>query len=275
MAKQKSSWLGWVVLLALVGIIGGLMYFGNSWQKGSFQVAVPLTELYEKGPFEANVTEVDYYTGTKGYLAEPNRNDMVFPGVVMIHEWWGLNETIKETARKLATQGYKVLAVDLYGGKVATDAAEAQKFVGGVKPQQAIANMKAAVSFLQKRGISKVASLGWCFGGGQSLALAMSGQKLDATVLYYGTPLVTEPAKLSVIKWPVLGIFGDKDQAIPVDTIYKFEKSLTDLSTTKEIYIYAGLGHAFANPTGPNYAPEATKDAWEKTLVFLKKYLKP
>ena len=98
-------------------------------------------------------------------------------------------------------------------------------------------------------------------------------QPLAATILYYGTPLVTDKAELSKIKWPVLGIFGDHDQAIPLQEIEKFKAVLVADGITNEIYIYKGLGHAFANPSGDNYAPKETKDAWHKTLALLKKYV--
>ena len=120
--------------------------------------------------------------------------------------------------------------------------------------------------------ILRAESLGWCFGGGQSLQLAVN-EPLDATVIYYGN-LVTDEKQLLKIGWPVLGIFGDKDTSIPVSSVNEFDASLDKLKITNEIYIYPGVGHAFANPSGMNYAPEQTRDAWEKTLAFLDKNLK-
>ncbi|MBI2658620.1 dienelactone hydrolase family protein, partial [Candidatus Woesearchaeota archaeon] len=110
------------------------------------------------------------------------------------------------------------------------------------------------------------------FGGQMSLQLALN-EKLAATVVYYGS-LETNATKLSVIKWPVLGIFGSLDTSIPVASVKEFEKSLNQLNIQNEIRIYEGVGHAFANPSGANYAPEQTKDAWEKTIEFLNKNLK-
>jgi carboxymethylenebutenolidase len=191
----------------------------------------------------------------------------------MIHEWWGLNQNIKDMADKLAADGYMVLAVDLYEGHVAQNPKEAQQYVGEVNQNTALANMKAAYDFLKNNRAGKVASLGWCFGGGKSLAMAVSGVPLSATVLYYGTPLITDKSQLSAIKWPVLGIFGDKDQSIPVAKVKEFQTVLNELHIPNEIHIYPGVGHAFANPTNQNYAPEPTKDAWTKTLAFLKKNL--
>lgn len=217
-------------------------------------------------------SDISYYGDAKGFLATPKEHGN-YPGVVMIHEWWGLNDNIKNQAQTLAAQGYNVLAVDLYHGQVATASADAQKFVGALDQADAVKNLQAAVSLLHKRGSTKIASLGWCFGGGQSLQLALSGQNLDATVIYYGQ-LESDPAKLAAIKWPVLGIFGDKDAVISVDSIKKFKEGLDADKVTNEIHIYPGVGHAFANPSNANYAATETADAWEKTLKFLAANLK-
>jgi carboxymethylenebutenolidase len=227
---------------------------------------------------------VEYFQDAQGYLVYPvSSNDTVskkLPAVVMIHEWWGLNENIKNMANLLAKQGFVVLAADLYKGEVANNPEHAMELVQIARNNQnnSINNLQSAVKYLsslQNVDSSKIASLGWCFGGGQSLQLALNSQEhpLAATILYYGTPLVTDKALLSKIKWPVLGIFGDKDQAIPVEEINQFGNSLNQSGITNNIHIYKGLGHAFANPSGDNYAPKETEDAWQKTLSFLKKYV--
>jgi len=227
---------------------------------------------------------VEYFQDAQGYLVYPvSSNDTVskkLPAVVMIHEWWGLNENIKNMANLLAKQGFVVLAADLYKGEVANNPEHAMELVQIARNNQnnSINNLQSAVKYLsslQNVDSSKIASLGWCFGGGQSLQLALNSQEhpLAATILYYGTPLVTDKALLSKIKWPVLGIFGDKDQAIPVEEINQFGTSLNQSGITNNMHIYKGLGHAFANPSGDNYAPKETEDAWQKTLSFLKKYV--
>jgi carboxymethylenebutenolidase len=132
------------------------------------------------------------------------------------------------------------------------------------------------LSSLENVNSSKIASLGWCFGGGQSLQLALNTEPeypLAATIIYYGN-LVTDQESISKIKWPVLGIFGDQDQSISVNDVKNFEKIITSTGIPNEIYIYEGVGHAFANPSGDNYAPKETVDAWQKTLAFLNKYIK-
>jgi len=227
---------------------------------------------------------VEYFQDAQGYLVYPvSSNDTVgkkLPAVVMIHEWWGVNENIKNMANLLAKQGFVVLAADLYKGEVANNPERAMELVQIARNNQnnSINNLQSAVKYLSlfpNVDSSKIASLGWCFGGGQSLQLALNSQEhpLAATILYYGTPLVTDKALLSKIKWPVLGIFGDKDQAIPVEEINQFGTSLNQSGIINNIHIYKGLGHAFANPSGDNYAPKETEDAWQKTLSFLKKYV--
>ncbi len=215
---------------------------------------------------------VEYFAGAKGYFVRPEAPG-TYPGVVLIHENRGLRPEIRETAETLAKEGYLVLAVDLLGG-VAEDQVGAHELTANFKQETGVENMRAAVAYLKERGAGKIASLGWCFGGRQSIELAISGEKLDATVVYYGGGIATTTEKLAPITWPVLGIFADQDQFIPVETVLAFEASLNTLGVPNEIHIYPGVGHAFANPSGVNYAPNETMDAWKKTLAFLNKYLK-
>ncbi|MEO9362683.1 MAG: dienelactone hydrolase family protein [Nitrososphaera sp.] len=219
---------------------------------------------------------VKYYNNTSGFLARP-AGEGKYPGIVMIHEWGGLSDNIKAMARQMASEGYVVLAADLYKGQVTTASSQAQVLATGVKdnPGEAVKNLQAAVSYLRNSSSvdGKVGSLGWCFGGDWSLQLALNENKMDATGLYYGQP-VTDPKALSVIKWPVLGIFGSADQSIPVEKVNAFKQALDKDGIVNEIHVYNGVGHAFANPSGANYAPAETKDAWQKTLAFFDKHLK-
>jgi carboxymethylenebutenolidase len=225
---------------------------------------------------------VTYFDNVSGYLATPQGNistsDKTLPAVVMIHEWWGLNDNMKEMADQLANEGHVVLAADLFNGTVAANPEEAGQLAGAVRdnPSNAITNLQSAVRYLaslENVNSSRIASLGWCFGGGQSLQLALNAEPsfpLAATALYYGN-LVVDQEELSKLKWPVLGIFGNQDQSIPVAQVRQFQESLNATSVPNEIYVYDGVGHAFANPSNDNYAPQETFDAWEKTLAFLKK----
>ena len=230
---------------------------------------------------------VCYYDNASGYLVYPVSNSpndptvstKKLPAVIMIHENRGLNDNIKDTADILAKQGYVVLAVDLFQGQVTADPNQARELSSSVRnnPGIAIENMKSAIAYLsslQNVNGSRIASIGWCFGGGQSLQLALNSEDhpLAATIIYYGQ-VVNDTNEIPKIKWPVLGIFGDQDQSISINSVKAFEQALNETGVTNEIYIYPGVGHAFANPSNDNYAPQETADAWKKTLAFLKKYV--
>jgi len=222
------------------------------------------------GLFEQDLDPYVMYSDISlGFLAEPRANGS-YPGVVMIHEWWGLNDNIKEMAKILAKEGYVVFAIDLYDGQVAANSTKAGELAGNVRnnPDIAIAKMKTAVEYLRTaKKTTTVGSLGWCFGGGQSLQLSLN-EKINATVIYYGS-LVDDKQQLMKLNGPVLGIFGGDDTSIPVSSVRSFESALNDLGIPNDIYVYEGVGHAFANPSGSNYAEKQTLDAWEKTVNFL------
>lgn len=214
--------------------------------------------------------EVEYFENFKGFYASPEKEG-VYPGIIMIHEWWGLNDNIKEKAIELAAEGYNVLAVDLFG-MVATSPEDARKQSSNLNQEKAIQNLKAAKNYLKERNSSKIGSLGWCFGGAQSLQVSVN-ESMDATVIYYGNVSLAKE-ELKSISGPVLGIFGDQDVLIPVAQVNQFEKNLKDLNISNNVYIYQGVGHAFANPSNPNFSQAETEDAWDKTLEFLNENLK-
>ena len=231
------------------------------------------SEIFVTGNYNVETQVVNYFDDIQGYLAKPS-DEGQFPGVVMIHEWWGLNDNIKEMAEKLASHGYVVLAVDLYNGEVAITSDQARQLITSFDTNAGIENMNFAASYIKENhNVQKLGSIGWCFGGGQSLNLALNNQNMDATIIYYGS-LITEQESLSNISWPVLGIFAEFDQAIPVESVNDFETSLDDLDIPNEIHIYPRVDHAFANPSGERYAPDESKDAWQKTIEFLELNLK-
>jgi carboxymethylenebutenolidase len=239
----------------------------------------------QEAPIRLHNSSVNYYDNTTGYLVYPElanntqQQQQQLPAVIMIHEWFGLNEHIKNQADILAREGYVVLAVDLYQGEVATTSDRSRELSSSVRNNSASAidNLQSAVSYVESLEMvdgNRIASLGWCFGGDWSLELALNSSEnpLAATIVYYGRP-VTDTASLSSISWPILGIFGDQDQAISVESVKQFTSALNASGITNEIYLYEGVGHAFANPSGDNYAPKETADAWQKTMVFLRQYL--
>jgi len=229
------------------------------------------SNVFLEGDYSVTTNLVDY-DGSTGFLAGPSDSGS-FPGIVMIHEWWGLNENIQEMAKKLASHGYVVLAVDLFGD-VATTSDQARQLVTSFDQQEGISNMNSAANYLSENyNVESLGSIGWCYGGGQSLNLALNNAEMDATVIYYGQ-LVSDQDQLSSINWPVLGIFAELDQGITEDSVNAFESSLNELGIENEIHIYPGVDHAFANPTGERYAPVESEDAWKKTLEFLNNNLK-
>ena len=240
----------------------------------------PTTSSVTDYPIE-NKT-VSYFDNSTGYLVYPSLNQsgetQKLPAVVLIHENKGLNDYIKESANLLARNGYVVLAADLFNGEVTTNQDRSRALTTAIRenPDMAINNLKTAVAYLQTLdnvNPSEIASLGWCFGGQQSLQLAINSKDnpLAATVIYYGR-LSNDTQAISNISWPILGIFGDQDQSISVDSVNQFQKVLNETGIENEIYIYPNVGHDFANPSNHNYAPNETADAWKKTLGFLDKY---
>ncbi|MGB8771484.1 MAG: dienelactone hydrolase family protein [Candidatus Korobacteraceae bacterium] len=200
-----------------------------------------------------------------------------FPALVVIHEWWGLNDWVKEQASKLADQGYVTLAIDLYRGKVATTADEAHEIMRGVPEDRANRDLLAASSYLRSQkdvDPKRVGSIGWCMGGGYSLDLAMSDPRLKAAVINYGH-LATDEAALKKINAAILGIFGGQDRGISVADVNKFEAQLKALGKTVEIHVFPDAGHAFENPNNKQgYRAEDAAQAWKLTVDFLAKNLK-
>jgi carboxymethylenebutenolidase len=229
-------------------------------------------------PQEVDGEEVKYARAdgleVSGYYskpADPAGGDL--PGLIVIHEWWGLNDNVRRMTDQLAAQGYRALAVDLYEGQVADSPERAREIMQGVDEERATANLRRAYEYLAGQGADRVGVLGWCFGGGWSLqaALAMPDE-LDAAVIYYGR-LVTDREQLAQLEMPVLGLFGAEDEGIPVESVREFESVMKELDKDVTVQVYEGANHAFANPTGDRYDAEAAEDAWSRTTAFLEQHL--
>jgi carboxymethylenebutenolidase len=212
-----------------------------------------------------------------GYLAMPQDAAEPLPGIIVIHEWWGLNENIKAMTRRLAGEGYVVLAVDLYGGARAETPEAAQALMTALvaDPEAARRNLSQAYDYLEKYALApRIASLGWCLGGGWSLQTALLyPDTLDAMVMYYGQVL-TDRARLAPLNVPILGFFGADDESIPVRDVREFRTALNQLGKNAEVLIVPQADHAFANPSGGNYNEPAANEAWDTTLKFLERHLK-
>jgi carboxymethylenebutenolidase len=212
-----------------------------------------------------------------GYLAEPE-GPGPHPAILLIHEWWGLNEGMTVLADALAEEGYVVFAPDGYRGNVTAAFPRALWLRLTTPTEQVEADMDSALDYL--RGLEdvdkeRVASMGFCFGGGHSLQLGLrQSEDLALTVIYYGA-VVTDPNLLAPLTdgQPVLGIFAEEDNTIFPEEVLEFEAALNSLDIENEITIYPGVGHAFV--TEDNYnEPGPAGNAWAQTLVFLHKNLK-
>lgn len=213
--------------------------------------------------------------GTRAYLSLPP-GPGPHPGIVVIHEWWGLNAHIELWADRLASAGWAAIAVDLYGGTVATDRDAAMAAMKAVDPARALATLDAALATLEldRRVQAPVrAVIGWCFGGGYALQAAQKFPELDGAIMFYGH-FEPDPAKLAPIQARVLGIFGDRDQGIPTAEVDKLDAALKAAGVTAEILHY-DAEHGFANPSNPKYDEVNASAAWARVLAFLEQLRKP
>jgi carboxymethylenebutenolidase len=202
--------------------------------------------------------------------------DGPFPALIVIHEWWGLNDWIRYNADAFANKGYAALAIDLYKGKSTKNSDEAHELMRGLPPDRVIKDLQAAYLFLQnnpKVDKKKIGVIGWCMGGGYALQAATSLPKIKAAVMNYGS-LITDPANIKKIGCPLLGIFGETDRGIPVMDVQNFEKALDEAKKENKIIIYRNVGHAFMNPNNQDgYNSEITERAWREIFAFLEKHL--
>jgi len=227
----------------------------------------------------ADSKPVTYKSGSdtvNALLFTPSGNGP-FPALVVIHEWWGLNDWVKDEASRLADQGYVALAIDLYRGKVATTPEEAHEIMRGVPDDRASRDLVAATTYLGSQGNvdpKRIGSIGWCMGGGYSFNLAVNDPKLKVAVINYGH-LASDDATLKKINADILGIFGGQDKGIPPADVKKFESQMKALGKTVDIHIFPDAGHAFENPNNKTgYRADDAAQAWNLTTDFLAKYLK-
>lgn len=211
----------------------------------------------------------------RAYFARPDGAGS-HPALILIHEWWGLNEQIKGEARKFAEEGFVALAPDLYRGTATGDPSVAHELMRGMPQDRAVRDLRAAFAFLASRNDvkkDKIASVGWCMGGGLSLQLAVNEPQLAAAVVYYGS-MPTDSAAIEKIKAPVLGNFGAEDRGISAAAVRNFEKAMKAAGKSADIKIYPGAGHGFQNSNNKlAYHQTAAEDSWKRTLAFLNKQL--
>jgi carboxymethylenebutenolidase len=212
--------------------------------------------------------------GARAYLSVPAGKTAPMPGIVLIHEWWGLNANIEHWADRLAALGYATLAVDLYGGEVATTPDEAMALMGAVDEPTANAVIAAAIDHLAEDPAilaPKRAVMGWCFGGGWSLEAALDHPELDAAIMYYGMP-ETDVMRLRTLEPALLGIFANRDGHITPQVVDELEAALAEAGKPAEIHRY-DADHAFANPSNPGYDEANAAAAWAEVVEFLRAHL--
>ncbi|MEC9375538.1 MAG: dienelactone hydrolase family protein [Pseudomonadota bacterium] len=239
----------------------------------------PLTKYK---PAQPVVSESVVYTTTEGqevqgWLARPEGTTDALPGLIVIHEWWGLNDNVRRAAERLAGEGYVALAVDLHKGKTADTPKDAM-MMGRVlsnNQEPALANLTDAHAFLKaKANATNIGIIGWCQGGRWSMAATLNmPEKIAATVVYYGR-VPEDRAEVAVIQSPVLGVFAGEDFIVPPKIAYKFAVAMEDEKKDLEFYMYRDAAHAFSNPSGIDYNEAAAADAWKHTTAFLARNLK-
>jgi carboxymethylenebutenolidase len=238
-----------------------------------------LVALFALTCFAADSKSVSYKSGdeTVQALLYTPAGKGPFPAIIVIHEYWGLNDWVKEQAAKLSDQGYVALAIDLYRGKVATTPDMAHEIMRGVPEDRAKRDLHAAFEFLQSQPNvrkDRIGSIGWCMGGGYSLDVALQEPTLAATVINYGH-LATDPEAIKKIDAPILGLFGGQDHGITPDDVHKFEATMKQLGKKIDVKIYDDAGHAFENPNNQaGYRADDAADAWKRTVSFLAGTLK-
>jgi carboxymethylenebutenolidase len=211
----------------------------------------------------------------RAYVAKPE-GEGPFPTVIMIHEFFGLNESIVSKADLLAQDGYLVVAPDTFRGSTTSWVPRAIYQVITTKPEAINADLDSVYAWLESQpdvDADRVATAGFCYGGRASLAYSLHNPGLAATVIFYGSP-ETDPAILKTLPGPILGIFGGADQSIPVEEVTAFDAALTEAGVSHEITIYDGQPHAFVHDAAGILAGGAQGEAWSQMLAFLDANLK-
>ncbi|MCB0116133.1 MAG: dienelactone hydrolase family protein [Caldilineaceae bacterium] len=208
-----------------------------------------------------------------GYLARPS-GDGPAPAVVVIQEWWGLNDHIKDLADRFAAEGFVALAPDLYKGNVATEPDEARKLVMELDMMEAVAEIDQAMAFLLDQEYvagDKAGVVGFCMGGGLVLQAAVNSDRVGAAIPFYGTLL--EPDQAAQVKAPVQAHYGTADR-FDLDALAEMGRIINeDTEFDAEVYTYQDAPHAFMNDTSESYRAEAATEAWERTLTWFRTYL--
>ncbi len=230
------------------------------------------------GSLEIQTSMVTFKGGsdaTPGYMARPTANG-TYPAVVVIQEWWGVDDHIKNVTERFARLGYVALAPDLYRGQVAKEPTDAQRLVMQVQHDTAIKDIQGAADYLiQQPNVSprKAGVIGFCFGGGLAMSMSYEGKNVGAVVVFYGAGVKPTDADFQNVSAPLLGMYGDKDPNFTTDQINGWAAKFKQYGKVNEMVIYPGAAHAFFNDTRSSYDQPAAQDAWRRTLDWFQKYL--
>jgi carboxymethylenebutenolidase len=210
-----------------------------------------------------------------GYLARPE-GDGPFPGIVVIQEWWGLDDHIKDVAERFAAEGYVALAPDLYRGEIAAEPDDARRLAMELELDQALVDIQGAVNYLLAQPDvepKQAGVIGFCMGGRLTMMMSYRGENVGAAIVFYGGGVQPSDEELQAISAPLLGIYGEADEGIPVDRIQEWDTKLDEFGKVHEIHIYPDAPHAFFNDERPSYRATASADAWARTLEWLTTHL--
>ena len=239
---------------------------------------LPPAVIGEAGPLAGEpLAYFDVDPEAVGYLAVPE-GPGPHPSVVLIHEWNGLVDRVKETADSFAAEGYVALAADLYSGRTGSNPQENMALVQETlaEPETLIANLNAAVEFLRGRDdtTGKVAAIGWCYGGGVALSFALGGEHHDGTAIFYGR-LLGDPEQMKQIDHAVYGTFVENDRGIPIEDVERFVETLRAAGIENDVHIYDEVSHGFwlHVDRSPETNTPAAKDAWKRLKAYLKSTL--
>ncbi|AMK76601.1 dienelactone hydrolase [Methylomonas methanica] len=258
--------------------------------RGLFFLALLFSSGLQAALQEQAVSYTAGDTTLKGYLVWDDTKGDKQPGVLVVHEWWGLNDYARQRARMLAELGYTALAVDMYGdGKSSEHAAEATTFMNSVVERAGVSQLRftAALALLKKQASvdqGKIAAIGYCFGGATVLNMARLGTDLAAVVSFHGNLVTQTPARAGQVKARVLVLNGAADEFVTADSITAFEKEMTQAGVDYRFVNYPGVRHSFSNPDADRlgkannlpiaYDAEADKQSWEAMQQLFREVFK-
>lgn len=237
---------------------------------------LPAALLGEEPPLQGQSVAYDPNDPkSMGYLAVPDEEGP-HGAVILIHEWNGLVDRVRQVADALAAEGYVALAADLYSGRTGSSREENMQLVREARgnPDKLIANLDAAAKFLRDRDdvSGKIAAMGWCFGGGVALSYALGGENHEGTAIFYGR-LLTDPEQLRSIHHEVYGTFAENDRGIPPEEVNKFVEALREIGIDNDVHIYDDVGHGFwlHVDQDPDTRKKPALDAWQRLKAYLKR----